>query len=97
MSNEVTLKPCAHCGHEARLRPVREKPWLQPDVECTHCGAEMAGGGITAWNTRADTSELLREARPFVEWFANRERGGAANTAKALLSGIDAHLKGEAQ
>lgn len=52
------LKPCAHCGGNARLvqrNPVAMKLW---HVQCDNCDSSQAGalseeGAIAAWNRRS--------------------------------------------
>ena len=77
----VTLKPCAHCGGEAKLHSYL----LDAAVVCIQCGAEMSADhgaklddktgdqlAARAWNTRtasapADLVEALRWALAEIE------------------------------
>ena len=54
MAKEIKLKPCPHCGGEAKLTDFTQAPdaW----VECTECGARTRffshseEGAVSAWN-----------------------------------------------
>ena len=107
MSNEVTLKPCAHCS---RSDDELRESITDAQVSCYNCDArrglvyfgssEAANAHqrklvATAWNQRSgDTTELLKAWRPWLVALS-MQRGETGDEACDFVDQIDTHL-GEA-
>jgi len=66
MDEQIKLKPCPHCGGEAKFMAV-----VPPTIRCQKCSAEFVVGisstsGLTAevWNTRVkEETECVTEQK----------------------------------
>lgn len=66
MTNDVVIKRCPFCGHEARLAKDDEGRWQQ--VVCGGCGGKgperMQAGAIEAWNRRSSSPDAQSPEPP---------------------------------
>lgn len=80
MQGDVTLKPCAHCGHDANIIPYAAAKHIRFCAQCENDGCGLKTNSfsteaeaIAAWNQRADP-----QGEPVACYYCRDDQHGVA-------------------